>query len=227
MLVAPITEESMKDNIRTILTFVSDNLKAFTPLYTDAAYKKKIRDHIATWRWYLSHGYWKDEEDRDRQKPPITWLYNLLIQHRSANSMVSLLATPGLTHNTDAKNAADLLMLKISRIDTYVEPVAIPPTFYLPPGDPKKTDQYGVPWAKSKSGAARKYRKTLKIRADEVKSLEPKPKYTRTQQEIKDYLKAKNGRREYERKTRAANDKELVRRTKSEQRRQKEHGNKT
>ena len=227
MLVAPQTEKGMKDEIRTILSFAADNLKAFTPLYTDTKYKRLITGYIATWRWYLSHGYWKEEEHRDRQKPPINWLYTLLTSHRSAASMVSLLATPGLTPSTDAKNAADILKLKLSRIETYVEPVEIPETFYLPPSDPKKTDQEGIPWAKSKSGAAKKYRKTLKIRADELKTLEPKPRYEKTPAELKAYRKAKNDRREYERKTRADIDKELIRRTKSEQRRQKEHGNKT
>ena len=228
MLVAPTTEEGMKESIRTTLTFLTEHMKDFTPMYTDAAYLKRIREYVAKWRWYLSHGYFK-EPDNHLVKPPISWLYNLLVSHRSVNSLVSLLATPGLTPSTDAKNAADILMLKMNRITTYVEPLDIPSTFYLPPSDPKKTDQEGVPWAKSKSDAAKNFRKAHRTRQKELDSLKPEKKkpYEKTKEELKEYRKAKKDRRKHEKDTRAAIDKELVRMAKTEKRRQKEHGNKT
>ena len=228
MLTAPLTQTGRTDAIRETLTFLTEHMTDFTPLYTDEAYLKRIRKYVAQWRWYLSHGYFKDPE-KHLEKPSVAWLYNICVSHRSINSLVSLLATPGLTPSSDAKNGADILMLKMSRITTYTEPKDIPSTFYLPPTDPRKTDQEGVPWAKSKSGAAKKFRKALMIRQKELDSKNPKKKtpYKKTPAELKDYLKAKKDRRKLEKDTRAAIDKELVRMAKTEQRRQKERGNKT
>lgn len=228
MLTAPLTEKGRTDSIRESLTFLTEHLQDFTPLYTDKAYQKKMREYVAQLRWYLSHGYFKDPE-KHLEKPSVAWLYNLFVSHRSVNSLVSLLATPGLTPSTDAKNAADILMLKMSRIGTYTEPEDIPSTFYLPPADPRKTDQEGIPWAKSTSGGAKKWRKALRIRQKELDDLKPEKKkpYMKTPAELKAYLKAKKDRRKYEKDTRADIDKELVRMAKTEQRRQKERGNKT
>ena len=229
--------EQQKTEIREILAFVKDNIRNLTPLHFDAKRKKVLREHVSVWRWYVSHGYFEEKDDPlNRDKPPISWLHNLLVSHRAVRYLITLLAAPGVTESFDLKNGADILMLKMSRILTYSTPQEIPSTFYLPPSDPKKTDQYGVPWAKSDSKAAKKWRIRLKSDAKARKSLQPKPKPVLSEQEAREraeeYLAVKNAQRKVERDRRDAAKEDADRRYEAEKREEEKRrleklGNKT
>ena len=193
-------EESQIEEMRTILAFLADNIKNLTPLHFDKKDKKALRGLVSIWRWYISHGYFEEpNESLNADKPPIGWLHNLLVSHRSMSMLVTLLAAPGVTGGSDVTNGAGILGYKIGRILTYTTVPEIPATFYLPPSDPKKTDQDGTPWKQSKTGAARKWRWRLKKEREDKESLLDKPKPAMSEEErvrkTKEHLKKKNKRR--------------------------------
>ena len=200
-------EEQQIEEMRTILTFLADNIKNLTPLHFDNKSKKTLRDLVSLWRWHMSHGYFEaPNEHLNADKPPIGWLHQLLVSYRSVSSLITLLAAPGITNSHDLTNNAGVLMYKLGRILTYTTVPEIPATFYLPPSDPKKTDQDGVPWKQSKSGAAKKWRYRLKKDREAKESLLDKPKPEMSEEEAerkrKDFLKRKNERRKEERERR-------------------------
>lgn len=196
-----------KEEVREILIFVTDHIEDLTPLHFDDKRKAQLTEYVSLWRWLISHGYYeKPNEHLNKDKPPIGWLHNLLVSHRSVTDLITLLAAPRVKQSADLKNGSDILMLKMSRILSYSTPQEIPETFYLPPSDPKKTDQEGIPWKKSKSKAAKKW--WLRIRQEEKarEALRPKPKPVMTEKEAaektKTYLKHKNEQRAVEAKKR-------------------------
>ena len=200
-------EEVQIEEMRTILVFLTDNIKNLTPLHFDNKKKKTLRGLVSLWRWYISHGYFEEPNEHiNEDKPPIGWLHNLLVSHRSVSSLITLLAAPGITGGSDVTNGSGILMYKLGRILTYTTVPEIPATFYLPPSDPKKTDQDGVPWKQSKTGAAKKWRYRLKKEREDRESLLPKPKPEMSEEErvrkTKEHLKKKNERRKAERKHR-------------------------
>ena len=204
-----MNDEEMMSDIRQTLAFVTDNINNLTPLHFNAAKRKRIKEHITIWRWYLSHGYFEPpNEALNADKPPISWLYSLLVEPRAVKYLITLLAAPGVTDSSDLRNGADILMLKLSRIASYASQQPIPATFYLPDGDPKKTDQYGVLWGKSKAKAAVKYRKRLRQEKRDKESILPKPKPIMSEKErkakTKAYLQHKNAQRKAEREKREA-----------------------
>ena len=169
-------------------------------LLKDKKSKKTLRDLVSVWRWYLSHGHFvAPDEHLNQDKPPIGWLHNLLVSHRSVASLITLLAAPGITGSHDLTNNAGVLMYKLGRILTYTTVPEIPETFYLPPSDPKKTDQDGVPWKQSTTGAAKKWRYRLKKEREDRESLLDKPKPEMSEDErvrkTKEYLRKKDKRR--------------------------------
>ena len=223
--------EQQKTEMREILAFVTDNIKNLTPLHFDKERKKELRKHVKIWRFYISHSYFEPpNEHLNEDKPPFSWLHNLLVSHRAVNGLITLLAAPGVTESMDLKNGADILMLKMSRITSYVTAKEIPRTFYLPPGDPKKTDQYGVSWKTSKSSAAKKWRKRLSDEAAERESLRPELKPVLSEKETQErgerYLKVKNAQRKAEREKRQLAKEDADRRYEDEKRRLKKNGNK-
>ena len=200
-------EELQKEECREILTFLKDNIKNLTPLHFDTKRKEQLIEYVSIWRFLISHSYFEAPyEHLNKDKPPIGWLHNLLVSHRDVPGLITLLAAPGVRQSMDLKNGADILMLKLSRITSYVTPPVIPKTFYLPPGDPKKTDQEGISWKKSPSDAAKNYRARLRSEAKAKESLLPKPKPVMTEKEAeakrKAHLKKKNEKRAWERKKR-------------------------
>ena len=71
----------MKDKIRTNLKMIEENLPRFNDLSSKFLNKKKIRKQISVWRWYISHGYFKDGHPKPEginSNPPISWLYSKL-----------------------------------------------------------------------------------------------------------------------------------------------------
>lgn len=215
--------EQHKTEIREILAFVVDNIKDLTPLHFDNERKKTLRDHTKIWRFFISHTFFDEPHAHlNKDKPPLSWLHNLLISHRSVKNLITLLAAPGVTESMDLKNGADILMLKMSRILSYTAPLHIPNTFYLPLGDPDKTDQYGVPFKDSLSRAAVKWRRRLSDEAAAKESLEPeeKPELTEAEKKAKTkaYLKTKNAQRAAERKRRKLASDDADRRYEEERR---------
>lgn len=193
-------EEVQIEEMRTILGFLADNIKNLTPLHFDNKKKKALRDLVSVWRWYISHGYFEEPNEHiNEDKPPIGWLHNILMSYRSVSSLITLLAAPGIPGGSDVTNGAGVLMFKLGRILTYTTVPEIPKTFYLPPSDPKKTDQDGVPWKQSKTGAAKKWRYRLKKERSDRESLLPKPKPEMSEEErvrkTKEYLTKKDKRR--------------------------------
>ena len=193
-------EELQKEECREILTFLKDNIKNLTPLHFDTKRKEQLIEYVSIWRFLISHSYFEAPyEHLNKDKPPIGWLHNLLISHRDVPGLITLLAAPGVRQSMDLKNGADILMLKLSRITSYVTPPVIPKTFYLPPDDPKKTDQDGIPWKQSPSDAAKNWRFWKTKAKKEKESLLPKPKPVVTEEETeakrKAHLKAKNKQR--------------------------------
>lgn len=221
--------EQQKTEMREILEFITDNIKNLTPLHFNKEQKKKLRKDVKIWRFYISHSYFESpNEHLNEDKPPFSWLHNLLISHRSVTGLITLLAAPGVKESMDLKNGADILMLKMSRILSYVTAKDIPRTWYLPPGDPKKTDQYGVPWKQSKSKAAKKWRKRLSDEAAERESLRPEPKPVLSEREARErgerHLKEKNAQRKAERERRQSAREDADRRYEDERRRLKKNG---
>ena len=215
--------EQHKTEIREILSFVVDNIKALTPLHFDKEKRKTLRDDVKVWRFFLSHTFFDEPfEHLNKDKPPLSWLHNLLISHRSVKDLITLLAAPGVRESMDLKNGADILMLKMSRITSYTAPLHIPNTFYLPLGDPDKTDQYGVPFKDSLSRAAVKWRRRLSDEAAAKESLEPEEKPVMSEEEKKErtkaYLENKNAQREAERDRRQAASDDADRRYEQEKR---------
>jgi hypothetical protein len=227
--------EQHKTEIRDILSFVVDNIKALTPLHFNKEKKTLLRDQVKIWRFFLSHTFFDEPfEDLNADKPPLSWLHNLLISHRSVKDLITLLAAPGVRESMDLKNGADILMLKLSRITSYTAPLSIPNTFYLPLGDPKKTDQYGIPFKDSLSRAAEKWRRRLSDEAAAKESLEPeeKPELTEAEKKkrTKAYLKIKNAQRAAERERRKLASDDADRRyeqekREDEKRRKEKYGN--
>ncbi len=200
-------EETQIEEMRTILAFLADNIKNLTSLHFDKKIKTTLRGLVTIWRWYVSHGYFKPpHESLNADKPPIGWLHNLLVSHRSVSQLITLLAAPGVSGGSDVTNGSGVLRYKLGRILTYTTVPEIPKTFYLPPSDPKKTDQDGTPWKQSKSGAARKWRWRLKKEREDRESLldKPKPEMSEEEKQRKRdaYLKKKNARRKADRKHR-------------------------
>lgn len=229
--------EQHKTEIREILSFVVDNIKDLTPLHFNKEKKKTLRDHVKVWRFFLSHTFFDEPfEDLNKDKPPLSWLHNLLISHRSVRDLITLLAAPGVRESMDLKNGADILMLKLRRITSYTAPLSIPNTFYLPLGDPKKTDQYGVPFKDSLSRAAVKWRRRLSDEAAARESLEPEEKVVMSEKERREKskadLKAKNAQRAAERERRKLATDDADRRyeqekREDEKRRKEKYGNQT
>jgi hypothetical protein len=227
--------EQHKTEIREILAFVVDNIKDLTPLHFNKEKRKILRDHVKIWRFFISHTFFDEANaDLNADKPPLSWLHNLLISHRSLNNLITLLAAPGVTESMDLKNGADILMLKMSRILSYSAPLSIPNTFYLPLGDPDKTDQYGVPFKDSLSRAAVKWRRRLSDEAAARESLEPEEKVVMSEKEKREKskadLKAKNAQRKAERDRRQAATDDADRRyeqekREDEKRRKEKYGN--
>lgn len=228
-------EDTQIEEMRTILGFLADNIKNLTSLHFDKKNKKTLRDLVSVWRWYLSHGHFvAPNEDLNQDKPPIGWLHNLLVSHRSVSSLITLLAAPGITGSHDLTNNAGVLMYKLGRVLTYTTVTDIPKTFYLPPSDPKKTDQDGVPWKQSKTGAAKKWRYRLKKEREDRESLLDKPKPEMSEEErvrkTKEYLRKKDERRAKVKKDRQDAEDDADRRHKLDQaeekkRRKKRLGN--
>ena len=210
--------EQHKTEIREILSFVVDNIKALTPLHFDKEKRKTLRDDVKVWRFFLSHTFFDEpHEHLNKDKPPLSWLH-----HRSVKDLITLLAAPGVRESMDLKNGADILMLKLSRILSYTAPLSIPNTFYLPLGDPDKTDQYGIPFKDSLSRAAEKWRRRLSDEAAAKESLEPEEKPELTEKEkkakTKAYLKNKNAQRAAERERRKLASDDADRRYEEEKR---------
>ena len=214
-LLQPLTEPGMKEKVREILTFVEGHIDALTPLYFTDADRETLRDNIAMWRWYLSHGYFK-KPDQKLQKPPISWLYNIMVSHRAVTDLVSRLAAPAAKPTLPLQGDSEILMIKLSRIRSYVKEEPVPKTFYLAPDHPDKTDQMGIPFSVSSSRAAIKWRKRKDKARKAKESLVPKPKPELSEEErdkiAKKYLKEKNKQRADERKRRADAKKEAARR---------------
>lgn len=228
-------EDTQIEEMRTILGFLADNIKNLTPLHFDKKSKKTLRDLVSIWRWYLSHGHFvAPNEHLNADKPPIGWLHNMLVSHRSVSSLITLLAAPGITGSHDLTNNAGVLMYKLGRVLTYTTVTDIPKTFYLSPSDPKKTDQDGVPWKHSKTGAAKKWRYRLKKEREDRESLLDKPKPEMSEEErarkTRQYLRKKDKRRAEVKKHRQDAEDDADRRHKLDQaeekkRRKKRLGN--
>ena len=193
-----MSEDTIKEELRKQLQHIEDCLPAFTSLYFTVEEKALITEQLSTWRWYISHG-WFPKPFQECKKPPLSWLLQELLAFPRVWDSACLLAAPGLPNSLNLEQAAETLKHQMRRITAYPGEIPpIPSTFNLPKSDPRKTDQYGVPWAKSECEAARNWRKSQAktSRELEARTRPAKTVIVRSAEEIEADLKLKNQQRE-------------------------------
>ncbi len=118
----------MKDMIRTNLKMLEDNLDHFNDYSLQFCDKKAIKRHISVWRWYVSHGYFKDEHPQPEgiaSNPPIPWLNGELIGRSTPIYRdIALCIEPVVNSSLMTEQAARRIMNRLSMIHAYVTPEA-------------------------------------------------------------------------------------------------------
>jgi len=204
MIQQPKTEDTMRDEMRLLLKTLDENLNNLTDRYFSDEDRETLKEQIGVWRWYLSHGYFPkgyEHLNTPESKPSFQYLYNLMTTGRAMRDLIALCAAPLAKDSLDLRYGSDYLKMVISRILVYQEPIPIPKSFYLPLEHPNKTDQEGIPWAKSTCDAAKKWRKQKEAeRKAREEKMQPKQEEVITQEEydrrMKEHLDKKNKQRE-------------------------------
>ena len=223
----PVTEtpieKSQKEELRQILEHIDNCIPALTSLHFTDEEKEMLKQQISLWRWYISHG-WFPKPFQEKNKPPLSWLLQQLKAFPNIWICVSKLAAPDMPDSLDLEQSAAVLKHQLRRITEYPgDPVPIPTTFFLPFSDPKKTDQSGIPWAKSECAAAKKWRKAQAKKAREFEKSHALPRvFHHTPEEVESYLKLQKEQRIAELKKRADAETKAIQRWEEK----KKHGNK-
>ena len=114
----------MKEQIRTNLKLLEDNMPHFNDLSLQFIDKKKVRRHISVWRWFISHGYFKDGHPRPEgiaSNPPIEWL-NSHLQGQTVplTKDIGSCTTPHIQSGLMTEHAARRIMNRLGCITNYV-----------------------------------------------------------------------------------------------------------
>lgn len=114
----------MKDEIRTNLDMIYDNIGNFNDYSLQYIDKKKLRKFISIWRWYISHGYFNDKHPQLEgiaSNPPLTWLHSQLQgQSVPLSRDIGRCIEPIVSSSIMTEGSARRIMDRLNRIYDYV-----------------------------------------------------------------------------------------------------------
>lgn len=114
----------MKDEIRTNLKMIEEHIPQFNDLSLRFIDKKKIRKLTSVWRWYVSHGYFKEGHPKPEgiaSNPPIGWLHaQLKGQTVPLARDIGRCIAPYIESSIMTEHAARRIMNRLGSITGYV-----------------------------------------------------------------------------------------------------------
>jgi hypothetical protein len=118
----------MKKLIREDLKMLEDNLYMFNSHALQFIDPKDVKQKISIWRWYVSHGNFKEEYPKPEgiaTNPPIPWLQGQLQgQSVPLSKDIGLCISPKVHSTILTEHAAKRIKQRLERIFGYVTPEA-------------------------------------------------------------------------------------------------------
>jgi hypothetical protein len=114
----------MKESIRKNLKMLEENLPMFNSHACQFIDKKVIKKFISIWRWYVSHGYFKEKHPQPKglsSNPPIPWLNGQLIGQTTPLARdIGICIEPVVSSAIQTEGAARRIMNRLNMIYGYV-----------------------------------------------------------------------------------------------------------
>lgn len=179
----------VKEKIRTNLKMLEENLPNFNDYALQFIDPEETRKRISDWRWYVSHGYFKEDQrspEFPASNPPLTWLHaQLQGQTTPLSKDIGLCIQPVVFSSIMTEGAArrihdrlNMIWHHVSAEDAKIDQAARHKENIIDPAKRKAASEYEKQRRHAKEAEARKKtpEQLKKIEEDHVKKKEKQRK---------------------------------------------------